>query len=474
MAYIKDLYCNPLPLPDLPLGMDRIYPGRSKGYTGKSCDYREVADPEVLKFGDAYYMYVSCRQVYVSWNLIDWEYHAIDIDSPLGYAPAVTQCGKNIYLTSSKNFLDKYGRIYAAEHPLGPFKTVGYPKDKNGNIIEDFLDPALFTDDDGRLYLYWGYAPLGGGIYGMEVDPEHPDCGISDIVKLIDLDPDNEWEHFGAHGEVLDFGWNEGASMYKYHGRYYLQYAACGTRFPNYAIGVYILNSPLEKPSEKAHKLICNTQGIVCGTGHGGMFPGPDGEPWQAYSVLVHRKHVFERRVGIDPVKFDDNGVPFVEASDVPCSVSTGKSGLVNAAAWKNAVVSSSMINTLPMFALDECPHTAWIPEPGDKQPMFRVNLEREFEISAVRLIWSEENISFADGVNFEPAKYKIEFYDGKNELVYLMDKSTNQQDKLIEFHSFEPVTAQYVQVTQLKDSSPVIRGITDLAVFVQPRRIYK
>ena len=55
MAYIKDLYCNPLPLPDLPLGMDRIYPGRSKGYTGKSCDYREVADPEVLKFGDASY-----------------------------------------------------------------------------------------------------------------------------------------------------------------------------------------------------------------------------------------------------------------------------------------------------------------------------------------------------------------------------------------------------------------------------------
>ena len=189
--------------------------------------------------------------------------------------------------------------------------------------------------------------------------------------------------------------------------------------------------------------------------------------------IKYGRKHVFEGRVGIDPVKFDADGMPLVEVSDVPCSVSSGRHGLVNAAAWKNAAASSSMTNALPMFALDECAHTAWIPDPCDTEPMFRVDLEREFEIEAVRLIWSEENISFADNIPFEPAKYKIEFFDSKEVLVFSIDKSGNQTDKLIDFHSFAPVTAQYVKVTQVRNSSPVVRGIADLAVFVHPRRIY-
>lgn len=476
MDKFSDLYCNPVPLPELPLGMDRVFPGwQAAGYTVKPCDYREIADPEILPFEGKYYCYVSCRQVYVSSDLIHWEYCPIDIDFPLGYAPAVTRCGDNVYLTCSIRKNDSMARIYAGKHPLGPFKTLGAPKDKNGQIIEDFLDPALFTDDDGRVYLYWGYAPVGGGIYGMEVDPERPDCGISDIVKLIEFDPENEWEHFGQHGEMLDFGWDEGASMYKRNGIYYLQYACCGTRFPAYGIGVYMLNSPLEIPTRRATRL-CGSRngcGIVGGTGHGGMFTGPGGKTFQAYSVLVRQKHQFERRIGIDPVTFDENNIPFVHVSSVPQSVSNGDVGLVNGAAWKNVQVSSLQENIMPLYAVDECPHTVWYPAADDREPVITVNLEREFVIPALRIIFSEQNLDVQGNVPITPVRCKIEFMDkDQNVLEFVIDKSSNTVDSLIEFCSFAPVSAQYVRVKILRGDSPVIFGVTDLAVFVEPRYV--
>ena len=470
------LYCNPVPLPELPLGMFRRYPGRSlAGYTAQECDFREVADPEVLPFEGKYYMYCSCRQVYVSEDLIHWQYCPVQIDYPLGYAPAVTCCGKNIYLTSSREFNDPLaGRIFRAEHPLGPFQTVGEVKDKNGQALREFLDPALFADDDGRLYLYWGYAPVGGGIFGMEVDPEQPNCGISDIVKLFDLDGDNEWERFGEHGEVLDFGWTEGASMYKHNGIYYLQYAACGTRFPNYSIGVYMLESPLQKPQKKAVKLCGSRHGIVCGTGHGGMFTGPGETVWQAYSVLVHRKHFFERRVGIDPVTFDENGVPHVDISNEPRMVTGGKAELVNAAAWKNCRVSSYCFNSQAMYAVDEMPHTAWVPELSDDEPFIEVDLERGFAVEAVRIIWSEENLDVAAGRVPQPVKYRVDFFDeNKSPLDFQLDLSDNCDDLVVDFREFAPLMCRYVRLTILRGSSNMHYGVSDLAVFVRPRRIY-
>ena len=471
-----DLYCNPVPLPDLPLGMFRQYPERKQsGYTAGICDFREAADPEVLFFGGKYYMYCSCRQVYVSDDLIHWQYSPIQIDYPLGYAPAVTRCGKNIYLTSSREFNDPLaGRIFIAEHPLGPFRTTGEVKDKYGQAIKEFLDPALFADDDGRLYLYWGYSPAGDGIFGMEVDPEHPNCGISDIVKLFDLDGDNPWERFGEHGEVLDFGWTEGVSMYKHNGVYYLQYASCGTRFPNYSLGVYMLESPLQKPQKKAVKLCGSRHGIVCGTGHGGMFAGPDGTVWQAYTVLVHRKHFFERRIGIDPVTFDDNGVPHVAVSDVPRSVNAGDMGLVNAAAWKNCTVSSYCFNSQSMFAVDESPHTAWVPEADDAEPFIEVDLERPFTVEGLRIIWSEENLDAAAGRAPQPVKYRVDFLDAnKSPLPFVLDQSSNNDDLVIDFRKVKVPSCRYVKLTIMRSGSAMHYGVSDLSIFVKPQKFF-
>lgn len=469
-----DLYCNPASIPNLPLGMAHAFPGLfTGGYTGAPCDYREIGDPEVLPYEGKYYLYVSGRQVYVSEDLINWEYCPIEIDTPLGYAPAVTRCKDNIFITSSPWLGDRTPRIWQAKHPLGPFHSLGAPVDRHGNGLGEFLDPALFTDDDGRLYLYWGCAPHSGGIYGMEVDPDMPTRGISDIFKLIEFDENNSWEHFGDHGEIIDFGWDEGAGMYKYNGTYYLQYAACGTRFPNYSIGVYMSKSPLGPFERPAHCMAQHREGIVRGTGHGGMFTGPGGKPWQAYTVLLHRLHYFERLIGFDPVDFDEKGVPKVRISDVPCSVQNGSVNWVNAAAWKHPEASSCMPNSGPILALDECVHTCWVPEISEKEPWIKVDLNNSLEICAFRIIWAEQNADHKNGINYGPVKFKVEFFNKDGELLDPgVDESRNQKDLTVVFKHIEPVEARFVKLTLLRGNDPMHYGVSDFSVFVKPRRI--
>ena len=60
-----DIYCNPLPLPDI---------GRRVLKNLPTSDFREVSDPEVLYDNGVWYMYPSGGQVYVSRDYVHWEY----------------------------------------------------------------------------------------------------------------------------------------------------------------------------------------------------------------------------------------------------------------------------------------------------------------------------------------------------------------------------------------------------------------
>ena len=78
------LYCNPVPLPDMPRGMACLFPSEEdSGYLSDVRDFRELADPEILFRDGKWYLFPSCAQAYVSEDLIHWEYHPIEIDHPL-------------------------------------------------------------------------------------------------------------------------------------------------------------------------------------------------------------------------------------------------------------------------------------------------------------------------------------------------------------------------------------------------------
>ena len=64
--------------------------------------------------------------------------------------------------------------------------------------------------------------------------------------------------------------------------------------------------------------ILRKTTGIVTGTAHGSIVEGPDGNLWQFYTIVMSNPPG-GRRVGMDPVGFDQQGNLFVRGpSETP------------------------------------------------------------------------------------------------------------------------------------------------------------
>ena len=458
-----DTYCNPLPLPEIPRGFlcDGVMP-----------DFREQADPEVLYDGGAWYMYPSGGQAYVSRDLVHWDYHPIEIDHPLGYAPSACRCGERILLTSSRHWKTGRASIWAAPAPLGPFVDLGTPVDRDGRPLELYLDPALFCDDDGRLYLYWGYSNgEEGTICGAEMDPANPTHAIGDIRTLLRFDGANEWEHYGEHHEHTGYGWDEGVSMFKHSGEYYLQYAADGTVFRNYCCAVSRSSASPLGPFTAPRLMLRSPHGFVNGTGHGGMTAGPNGSVWQFYTCRIARMHQFERRIGMDRVVFDAEGNPTVPVTSAPQSVSGGDLGLVAVTENKPATATSAQPFAGAMMAVDGCTHTCWAPMADDPAPALTVDCKGVFGMCALRLVWAELDLDYGAGRTPEPVRYEVRFYDAAHAEVpgARLDCRGNTRDLNVDFRAFAPVQARYASIFIERKDARVRHGLTDFTLFAPP-----
>jgi len=86
-------------------------------------------------------------------------------DSKQLWAPDVTQGPDGrFYLYYCLSFCPEIG-VAVSDSPAGPFSFYGhvkYPKSLyEGKKLTEYMpfDPAVLTDDDGRVYLYYGFAP---------------------------------------------------------------------------------------------------------------------------------------------------------------------------------------------------------------------------------------------------------------------------------------------------------------------------
>ena len=89
------------------------------------------------------------------------------------YAPDVTLVTdstgkKTYYLFPNDQTGFRNGLIAKSDRPDGPFEVCNWSKD-NPNQVDGVLqfDPAVFVDDDGRVYGYWGFERS----YAAEFDP---------------------------------------------------------------------------------------------------------------------------------------------------------------------------------------------------------------------------------------------------------------------------------------------------------------
>ena len=227
--------------------------------TNEGISYRTGADPVIVRFKGAYYLFLTLADGYwrsddlVSWRFVTpsrWPMNSI-------VAPAVTSDGDRLLIMPS---MTDQGTILSTSDPAsgkldffvrrmpvlpGAVKSGLEDTIKPGQIPPGPWDPALFRDDDRRWYLYWNSSnvfPLYGAPVTFADGRMRYDAPAA---PLLSLHPDvHGWERFGQdHSGGLPDGtpikpFMEGAWVNKVGGRYYLQYGAPGTEYNVYATGV--------------------------------------------------------------------------------------------------------------------------------------------------------------------------------------------------------------------------------------------
>ena len=391
--------------------------------------YRTGADPVIVRHRDAYYLFLTLADGYWrSTNLLDWSF-ITPSRWPLAsvVAPAVISDGDRLILMPSTTRPDPILVSRDPAHGQLDFLTRRMPElpeavsgEAESSLAEWHQgdpqpehvqpgpwDPALFKDDDGRWYLYWGSSnrfPL----YGIQLDMREADSQqrIQYIGKpraLITLEPKQHgWERFGPdHTGEGQPTYIEGAWMTKQGGRYYLQYGAPGTEYNVYATGTYVSENPLGPFVYAPYNPVgYKPGGFVHGAGHGNTFQDEYGNWWNTGTPWIGHNWTFERRVALFPAAFTDDGQMSVDTrfADFPHFMPTGKvadpeslfTGWMLLSYRKRATASSVLGEFSADRVTDENPRTFWVAAANEAGQTLTVDLGARKTLRAVQ-------VNFAD-----------------------------------------------------------------------------
>ncbi len=467
---LKDSYVNPLPLPDYPLGnwTQKPSPNLDRWLKGYVQDFRELADPSVIYYDGKWYLYPSVSMAYVSEDFKTWTHHRISPEKiGDGYAPCVVEHNGKFYMTGC------FSTLWVADNPLGPFKDLGPIVKPDGTSIEEkIFDPMLFSDG-GELFLYYH----AKGLYGTKLSARKPTRMLIEPILLAEPNREELWEHYGEYNEDSRRSFMEGCWMFKYSDTYYLTFTSPGTATGTYAIGTYTGKSPLGPfEYQKRNPVLRKTTGVVPGSGHGCIVEGPDGTLWAFVTSVVGNYHVFERRIGLYPIGIDEDGCLYgVPSRDIPqwAPGVIEHPELGNEAGWLPVSVrtiaraSSCAEGRTADYAIDDYCRSWWQPTADDALPSLEIDLKTTYDIAAVRIMWAEPGLDHNAGILPGPIRYKLWYQVKKGgEWKLLADYSSNDEDFLIDYLTFDTVTARRVKLEICGVPVKGTIGVTEFTVF--------
>jgi hypothetical protein len=472
-------YCNPLSLPNYPLGK------RARDVTvgapvpkddwlwlvDRQQQFRELADVSVLWHDGAWYLYPSVDMAWVSKDGgATWRHYPLNVRD-VGYAPTIVKHKGKFLLMASES------PVYSSDSPLGPFREIGPIKLPAG--VPGQIDPMLFSDDDGRLFYYWGCTPTEG-IFGVELDADDPTRVVGKPVRVIAFEPDKfPWQRLGDWNEQPARGWVEGAWMLKRGGKYYLTYAAAGTENRTYATGCVVGKSPLGPfEPQKNNPVLRTTAGLITGTAHGCVVEGPHRSLWAFYTVQAGVVHGFERRLGMDPAYIGEDGELHVNAaSSLPQRLPTvakgsEPTGWLPLNAGPRTVGSSDAPNLTGRLAVDDDLRTWWQPAADDKAPTLTSNLTTPGAVArAVRVVWRDVGLDTKKGANAGAFRYKVEIRTGPDTWATVIDRSRSADDLLIDYRECPATPGTAARLVIVGAPAGITPGVAEFTVFGEVRK---
>ncbi len=448
-------YCNPV---DIDYGYTPI-PNFSKWG-----NHRATADPVIVNYKGDYFLF-STNQWGYWWSpdMVEWNFVPRKFLRPWneGYdelcAPAVGIIGDTMLV---------FGSTYTSEFTI--WMSTNPKADDWKPLVERFTiggwDPAFFTDDDGRFYMYNG-SSNEYPVYGVELDRRTMEPKSARREMYI-LEPWRYgWQRFGEHMDntFLD-PFIEGAWMTKHNGKYYFQYGAPGTEFSGYADGVVVGTDPLFRKENipQSMPLSYKAGGFANGAGHGATFQDNWGNYWHVSTIGVCVKNNFERRIGIWPAGFDKDDVMYCNTAfgDYPTYLPTGEADHLQSrfTGWmllnymKPVTVSSTLGGYQANFAVDENIRTYWSAETASEGEWIQSDLGNISTVYAIQVNYADQDAEFLGKSQGVYHQYKIlESSDGMKWTV-LVDKSRNRTDVPHDYIELEkPVKTRYIKLVNLR-----------------------
>ncbi len=446
-------YCNPM-------NLDYGYtPIPNFAEWGK---HRATADPVIVTYKGDYYLF-STNQWGYWWSEDLGKWHFIKRHFLKSYHEGYDDlCAPAVWVQGDTMLV--FGSTYTSSFPIwmSTDPKAGVWSEAIDSLEIGGWDPAFFVDDDAKLYMYNGssnHFPL----YGIRLDRKtFKPYGTRKEMLL--LEPERYgWQRFGEHMDntFLD-PFIEGAWMNKYNGKYYLQYGAPGTEFSGYADGVAVGNNPLGPFEHQSLPFSYKPGGFARGAGHGATFQDKWGNYWHVSTISVSVKNNFERRNGLWPAGFDDDGVLYCNTAfgDYPHYLPSGKADHSESrfTGWmilnynKPVTVSSTLGGYVANYAVDERIQTYWSALTGDSGEWIASDLGEVSTVHAIQINYADQDAEFLGKSEGVFHQYKLwSSLDGKKWTI-LTDKSKNTTDVPHDYIELsKPVETRYIKLENIK-----------------------
>ena len=255
------------------------------------------ADPEIHYFENKYYIYTTATygtqfHAYSSIDLTNWQDEGVIMDlypdSPWaqnnGWAPAVVFHNNKYYFYYTAE--TKIG-VAVGDTPIGPFKdTNTSPLIATDPKMTDIIDAMVFTDDDGKSYIYYG----GSGQSKLSVRTLGAD--MVSVSAPTDITPQN---------------YTEGPFMVKRNGIYYMMYSNGYWGNDTYNVQYSTSTSPTGPWTYRGVVLSSNNEDK--GPGHHSVIKIGDCDE---YYIVYHRYENAssgDRKIAIDHMYFNEAGL---------------------------------------------------------------------------------------------------------------------------------------------------------------------
>ena len=283
------------------------------------------ADPEGVVLDGRYWIFPTRSTTYdeqiafdafSSPDLVQWTKHERVLDTSgvrwavrALWAPSVIEKDGRYFLFFAANDLQRPGGplwdprdarsqtggigLAVAETPGGPYRDyLGKP------LIDEFhndaqpIDPFVFRDFDGTLYLFYG----GWG-----------HCNVAMLRD--DLTGFRAWPDDTTFREVTPPGYVEGPVLFRREDRYYFLWSEGNWGDGSYRVAYAIAESPTG-PFPRAGVILEQNDAVATGAGHNSVLHPPRTDEWY---IVYHRRPIpnqgRDHRVScIDRLEFDETG----------------------------------------------------------------------------------------------------------------------------------------------------------------------